>query len=435
MIAKGKRLLTQFRKAFRQDKLGVLLLCGVFFFELLFMTSVPLLSGMSRFHQIPLLLCGIQCAFMIVWICLRGRFFVDAPIVAILLFVIYDWLSCLWGFPTSSAVTITLLSILCIISYIFLTVSRKIRLYFVVWGLALILFSIAFIVVYRNELIHLNFDRLGSYFNNENNIATFFAIGVLFSALLLTKKKWWALCPFSLFSFLGLTTGSRSFLFATVIILITAIALFFGKKRWYFSLLTIFVFAGIVFATLYLPVFSGIRTRLAALIGAIFGGNSDGSTSERGAMILEGLSLWLSSPFFGNGHEAFRNLSYFGTYSHNTLAEGLCNYGLIGTAIFLSPSLYLFRVLRPKNKTNPFYAHLIILFLILLVIEWFSGVAFGEKNHYLILGAALSVARFDEPRCLYSAAEISFDKTEKKLRLALRVRKPTDRIATDFYTI
>ena len=47
--------------------------------------------------------------------------------------------------------------------------------------------------------------------------------------------------------------------------------------------------------------------------------------------------MWMQSPLWGNGNEAYRVNGSYGTYSHANYTELLANYGLLGLCLFYGP--------------------------------------------------------------------------------------------------
>ena len=107
-------------------------------------------------------------------------------------------------------------------------------------SIAFFLFSIYFIIHYRNEII--NFSsysgesfRLGDYFDNQNGVAAYALVGVaapLYLVLFFKKKIRFAFILPTLTSLLvGITTGSRTFIFALIIVLLVFLYFKFQKHK------------------------------------------------------------------------------------------------------------------------------------------------------------------------------------------------------------
>jgi O-antigen ligase len=62
------------------------------------------------------------------------------------------------------------------------------------------------------------------------------------------------------------------------------------------------------------------------------------SVLDRWEMYKVGFDMWLQSPIWGNGNEAFRAFSpWAGSYSHSNYIEILANYGTLGFLFFYVP--------------------------------------------------------------------------------------------------
>ncbi len=66
-------------------------------------------------------------------------------------------------------------------------------------------------------------------------------------------------------------------------------------------------------------------------------GEGEKSFYARVDMIQEALGLWMQSPVWGNGNEAYRVQGSYATYSHSNYTELLANYGLLGFILFNMP--------------------------------------------------------------------------------------------------
>ncbi len=116
---------------------------------------------------------------------------------------------------------------------------------------AFFLFSIYFIVHYRNEI--LNFSsfkgesfRLGTYFDNQNGVAAYAVVGVatpLYLVLFFKKKLRYAFILPSLTCLLvGITTGSRTFIFAIIIVILVFLYFKFQRDKFIYILVVLCIF-------------------------------------------------------------------------------------------------------------------------------------------------------------------------------------------------
>lgn len=61
----------------------------------------------------------------------------------------------------------------------------------------------------------------------------------------------------------------------------------------------------------------------------------------RGEMYKRAYEMWLDSPLWGNGNEAYRAFSGFNTYSHSNFSEIFVNYGILGAMFYYIPIMFL----------------------------------------------------------------------------------------------
>lgn len=99
------------------------------------------------------------------------------------------------------------------------------------------------------------------------------------------------------------------------------------------------------------------------------------SVLDRWDMYKVGFDMWLDSPIWGNGNEAFRALSvYAGHYSHSNYIEILANYGALGFLFFYVPIvLVVSRSISMFFKAPVAYRTLLLWVLISFVAILVSG--------------------------------------------------------------
>lgn len=385
---------------YRRNKKEAILLTLIYLTEFFFLLSVPVLSGLPIWHYVPIVLFGAEALLVAIWCLVYKKLFVDVIVIFVFLFPLYCLITSFFTRFVSKSLTVFLLAILCIVLYQLLVYKNKRQLFLGVWFLALLSFAAVFLVVYFRDLLSLNFDRLGSAFNNVNEVGLFFTLGLLLSwYYLLRSKKWFFLLFICLFLLLGLTTGSKQFLLSSIPISAIGVCMFFGKKHWYLSLITLTVLAVAVIGCLQLPVFATIKRRaidFLNFLGFVSTSNVDTSSAERLRMIKEAFYLFSMRPLFGYGIEGFTFVSYFGTYSHNTLAELLADHGLIGSFIFVFPFLFSVISLAKKRGADKTDRCLSLLLVILILTVSFSSVLIEDKNYYLIIALLGAVSKQNE---------------------------------------
>lgn len=215
-----------------------------------------------------------------------------------------------------------------------------------------ILFLLVFISSYFAELVHFNFNRLGELFGNINDVAIFLGLGSTFSIYyIFTTKKWLLIVANSLlaliFLYCEISTGTKILMLCFVIVSIVFIILFFGKKRWYMSIIIICSLFGFFAIIISLPFFSTLRERFLSMFATLFGSDYqsnvyyDSSTADRFNMFLNGVEMMLRKPLFGYGYHGFHVFSSFGkAWSHNNFSETFACYGLFGATLYFYPFVY-----------------------------------------------------------------------------------------------
>lgn len=151
-------------------------------------------------------------------------------------------------------------------------------------------------------------------------------------------------------------SGSKTGLFSVVLYFIL-FGLVFSKpslKKIGTTLLFLVLFVVLIFSNDYLYLLIGQRVEdFLGTFGLIEYTNYSNSTNVRMDMNHIGLSMWLDSPFFGNGRAAFREYSGFQTWSHNNYIELLTSFGIFGLVTFYWYQIFLlFKALYLKGRDN-----------------------------------------------------------------------------------
>ncbi|XZE20406.1 O-antigen ligase family protein [Pirellulaceae bacterium SH449] len=121
------------------------------------------------------------------------------------------------------------------------------------------------------------------------------------------------------------------------------------------------------------------------------------SISGRYELILEAFQLWSESPFFGHGFDAFRNLSFYGLYSHSNYLELLANLGVIGFVLYYWTHVrgldILKNALRNRGGKNAIDVYWIAVGWIFVIMIWdpFS-VTYESKINYIILACLIGLS-------------------------------------------
>ena len=304
---------------------------------------MPLFTYRSGFNLITICFSALFAFFCFIYILFWGFFRFDFLIIPYLLFAIFCLISYLvTRYSFENIKTIILVYGIAFFIYESILNFKCFRIYVYSLFASTFLLGIAIFILNFNEIISLSPDRIGSAFGNLNSIGFIFAIAAFLSLFLLVTYKQHILILLLCFIFeciFAFLSGSRgAILICCVSMVCCLFVLFRGKAKKWFAL-SFIVLIACVLAVLQLPAFSDLKSRImGAIISLMSGGVSgDGSSNARIAMMLEGFSLFLQSPIFGNGLGSFAKISNQLVYSHANISEMLCNFGLVGSFLWISP--------------------------------------------------------------------------------------------------
>lgn len=301
--------------------------------------------------------------------------------------------------------TFIYLTLFIAIIYVFAHSNKQLCDYLVVSAfIGTILFLFVFIFKYHNELIHLNFSRLGGEFGDENDIALFNSIGltISFYYLLYSKNlivKILSLPLGLLFAFCGLASGSKIIIVIFAIMSIFCLVRKNGMKKWWLSIIELSLLIGLIILLFSLPAFETIRTRFLSMINLftdkkIDGTFRDGSTITRFYMIVDGIQLFLRKPLLGFGLGGFASRGgIMNVWSHNHLSEMLCNTGIVGFVLYHLPLIYSLKFIGKDRKYEK-YLMLIVLFFVQMI----SVALTSEKFFAFLIGVVYG--KLIETKCL-----------------------------------
>jgi hypothetical protein len=392
-----KSRIEQAKNGFRVNKKREVLLLLIYLFEYFVFFSIPVLSGLEKWHYVPLVFCAFECLLIFFWLYFYGGAFIDKNVILLITFPLFCLLESFFTGFRIILLTYFLLTGMCIFFYEFVSESNDNDAYLRVWYFALVSFALIFVIVYFKELINFDISRLGSAFDNVNEVSQFFSMGMLFSLFYFVKnrKKNWFFVLFYLgFAFLGITTGSKQFLFSSVIITVVGIFLALGKNHIIWAFLSVAVLAAVVVVMIQFPVFATMKTRIVDFmnfLGIMKTNDRDYSSEERFAIFSEALNMFFQKPLFGFGPDGFLRYSYFGTYSHTTFGDLLCNFGIVGTVLFCYP--FFSSAGKAFNKDWKVNSDRILFSLLAVLFGCFaiSAVLMSDKVYYIALPLILSL--------------------------------------------
>ena len=382
MINRLKLFINNEKSLFNENKIK-------YIFSTIVLVCITVLSFMlpglsyTNLHKIPLLFAAMLTIMIFLYLLLYQKIFIDKYIIAMLLFCLSIVISSLINDPRQIGQTVFLLTGIFIMLYEFMSSNEnKTKAIYAIY-VGLCFFALYFFISYFKEIISLDIGRLGNLFGNENAIGHYFCLGYIINLYLsITKKNYPLIVTLPFFALFGALTGSKLFLIMLVLVTIAFIIMFFGKKKWYWSLIIVIIgFVGVI-AILQLPMFATLKTRLLDMINALTGNSStiDMSTISRGNMFFEGIYLFTYKPIFGWGANGFALNAAYHTYSHSAISEALCNFGVIGFTCFFAP--IAMSLISNQDKDNKRLKVMIIIFMLCISI---FGMSYSSKAYYIAL--------------------------------------------------
>ena len=400
---------SRFNLQFFLDLITLLLVFATFF-------SIPFFSFNSRLYIITWILTGLMVVSMSISLIFISRIKIDIISFSFILFAISSLISSALSQFTAFKITAPVLSFLSFVIYSYCKSNshQKKKIYIAIY-LGDVLFALAFAIMYRKEIIGLDFSRLGSYFGDINDVSLFMGVGFLFSFYYIFFSKKIILKIINvffciLFLICGITTGSKIFIFSLVAIYISVIFLFFGKKKWWLSSIIVVCSFVLAFFALQLPALQTVRRRLLLFFNTVIGYQTteyigyDLSTISRLDMFLDGIEMFMRKPLFGWGIWGFATYGGMNNgWSHNHFSETLCNFGIIGTVLFHIGFFKSFiHYFKSKRKDN----HLPFLIIVFFVVLMFSVALNSEKIYsYLAPVAFCSLCEQEKSRTFFLFAK------------------------------
>lgn len=375
----------------------IIAIFGITFF------SIPAFSFQGYGKYITWILSIILFVCIAVSIFLYHKLIIDSVALSLVLFAFFAFFASLIGGFQAFKKTAILLSLTTFIIYVYCKSTKHTSIpnyMFLSAFIGVALFLVLYLIKYREELISLNFTRLGDEFGDNNDISIFLGLGLLFSFyyLLFEKNKVLKIVSamlIPLFVLTGFSTGSKIFVLILLISFVLYPILFFGKKKWWCSVLFILLSIIIFLIVINLPFFETIKKRMDDFISTILGHTvgdgkvGEASTLNRFNMFVCGVEMWLRRPIFGWGIWGFSVYSGgSGGWSHNDISESLCNFGLLGSILFhFGFYTSLKNYFKTDNKKN---LALPLMILSLFIACMLSVALNSQKIYSYIIGIVFS---------------------------------------------
>lgn len=330
----------------------------------LYCFSIPTFSNRYPFNYVSIAICALMCVSMAVYVFLYSKFKINIMVGLLVLFNICMLITHIMNVSLGDIPkTIILMSIVAFFTYQFLSSYKHKGLFFGFLLLAGILFSFIYIFHYRSEIFSLSTifsSRLGTFFDNENEIAKEFGFFCVIAIALAVKSEKIFVKVISyfftiFFLFLILTTGSISNLVTALLVCcIVLIACQKTKKRMIAA--AIVVAALIVFSIvlIQLPFMSYFKTRIENIFSTLFDpskANSDGSAADRFNGAITSILIGLNRFLLGFGYMSATHFTYNSIQAHNNFAELFIDFGIIGFLLYEAlVVLPILNIRRAKNR-------------------------------------------------------------------------------------
>ena len=369
--------------------------------------SVPIFSFNEKMFYITWILTILLIGLVVLDLILFYTIQFDFLFLSLIIFAFSSLLSSALNLFSGFRLTPILLSVLISFVYLFCKNTKLEKELMLSAFLGNVAFLLFFVVYYRSSFLSLKLSRLGEAFGDVNDVSLFMAFGFLFSFYILFFKKNIIFKVFSfllliLFGICGLSTGSKIFIVILAVCIPVLIFLFFGKKKWYLSIIFVTSLFASMFLILQIPAFNSIKTRFYDMISTFFGKSIDNSridetsTIERVEFFLAGIELFFKKPLFGWGIWGFATHAKINYgWSHNNISESLCNFGLVGSFFFhycFVGSLKCFFTSKEKKKSALYFV--VVLFF---VVSMISVALNSEKIYALLAPIAFSKLSQEEP--------------------------------------
>lgn len=420
-----RRMFQAMADRFQKDRIAFLLETACDFLLLALFIAFPLLSGSYPWNYVSVGVAALFSLAVFAYIFLRSSFVVTLPMALLLWSLVVGAVSTL-GFGEGSLDNLQTLAMLTVLASVIGNYSaafRNGRKCMVLFLAGMTVFALAFLVRYRNEILSLQFDRLGTEFENVNTVGFYMATALAVSlGLVISRRGRWHFLLILAPLFLGivLLTGSRASFLMAALVLVCAIFLYFGIRRIWLSILILGSLAVFALLALQLPVFATIRDRILSMLTTFLGegdGSYDYSGVQRLNMMVDGIRIWLKNAFFGRGLGSFAAISAYGTYSHATLTESLVSMGLVGAVpLFLGYLMPMFGYRKERSDAFPIGW---MMFVGIFLPGLFLTVLLFSKSFYIVVGILLGEDALKEGALRYSVAFTAHDEDLGRRRLML----------------
>ena len=324
--------------------------------------------------------------------------------VWLLLFLSFCIISCMWAIKSNVAMWVIVMQqfpIYCFCMSVYLKIKniddfKKILRAFFYATLVLLVF-----VIVNVDVSEIESSRLASSEDpedalwNPNYLGLYFSLGCYAGFFSIFREKtfgavhkiFYIVCVLCMITLI-LLSGSRGALLSLMIPLI--VKNMYGGTNYIKKIFIVCVILALFYVLImYVPIlYNNIGVRVEEMFTILNGGdNSDGDDSRK-ILILSGLMWFLEAPIIGIGINNFRVLSdqrlWYATafYAHNNYVELMVDIGIIGTLLYYSAYLQLFRKVKQVNLQDKQW---MLAFICMLLFTDMSHVSYYEVSLQLTI--------------------------------------------------
>lgn len=394
----GKKLHELISSLKTSSKTHKLVICLILVFAFIYVFSIPAFSMQGKLKYISYFSLAALGFLTLIYYLLFLRFNFNSLILIPFAFVVIALVGTLsYSHDYRRWFTLVLMFVTFLIYFFATKIFEDKRLLFKVIIFAFLAFALYFAIYPPHLKVILKFQisnaRLG-HFDNSNTIGFYFSLAFIMSTylgLMFKKKKelFYLLCA-AIFFFLGLFTGSRSFIVVSFLGAIVNLFIRFRRKKIIF-VIVLGVLIGLFFILINIPELSFLKDQFDRAIYTIFGiGNSkvDHSTVERAVWSQYAYTLSGKNAIFGYGVNGFASASGLNTYAHNNFVEVLCDFGALGfICYYFFIGVPLIKSLYSKNED----IYLVFVVVLVYLVRGLFGVSYYSKDSYCLLAVCYAL--------------------------------------------
>ena len=318
---------------------------------------------------------------------------------------IYILIRCIfnnYGFSVSSYIIVILLYFSCIIFFHYNGEYNKILDACIIGGYALVFYLILSYGGIGSFLRSIQSDAIANVIVQKNILAYSMAIVVLICVyrLVYQKNKIYFLLAI-LPTIVTFGTGSRRGILAIVISITVLYILKDFNYKVLINILMIICLIYIFYIILKQMNMLYLTERLESLF-SILSNEGDMIASDQGRMnmIEYGWHMFLQNPVFGNGANAFKELSGYNIYSHNNFIELLANFGIVGFILYYGVYVAIISKLIKIAKTGDMFSKLLLSYFIMRIVTDYGNVSYYDRFTYIMIATGISYI-LKKSRCKY----------------------------------